>query len=355
MIRHLHPTDSPGLLQFSQSSGQGETCTLVGALRGGPGGFPTVKYAGIALSPRAWQSCWVEARRGRIDALLRAGPRSGPQAWEVGELYLRKSKTQLAVDLFEQIAIPAGGAGAHRIFARVPVDGRGANDSVYEYARNAGFSTICRETVYRCESAHSAINKLGIPDHSLQLRPRTELDTLALFQLYNATTPIEARMKSGQTSQDWAAGVERLGRKAPEWIFELPDGSIGAHVKRGTTRSGLWMLLADEQDRVRIAEALRRAQEHGNREDLITRLWAVIGSLRPKCDDRWDMARERIVELNEVGEGIDLSQAAWHAEDPKIGDVVGVPVDHSHHVHTLVWRWLSEAYPGLAEYHNTLH
>ncbi len=238
MIRHLHPTDSPGLLQFSQSSGQGETCTLVGALRGGPGGFPTVKYAGIALSPRAWQSCWVEARRGRIDALLRAGPRSGPQAWEVGELYLRKSKTQLAVDLFEQIAIPAGGAGAHRIFARVPVDGRGANDSVYEDARNAGFSTICRETVYRCESAHSAINKLGIPDHSLQLRPRTELDTLALFKLYNATTPIEIRMKSGQTSQDWAAGVEHLGRKAPEWIFELPDGSIGAHVKRSTTRSG---------------------------------------------------------------------------------------------------------------------
>jgi len=238
MIRHLHPTDSPGLLQFSQSSGQGETCTLVGALRGGPGGFPTVKYAGIALSPRAWQSCWVEARRGRIDALLRAGPRSGPQAWEVGELYLRKSKTQLAVDLFEQIAIPAGGAGAHRIFARVPVDGRGANDSVYEDARNAGFSTICRETVYRCESAHSAINKLGIPDHSLQLRPRTELDTLALFKLYNATTPIEIRMKSGQTSKDWAAGVEHLGRKAPEWIFELPDGSIGAHVKRSTTRSG---------------------------------------------------------------------------------------------------------------------
>ena len=238
MIRHLHPTDSPGLLQFSQSSGQGETCTLVGALRGGPSGFPTIKYAGIALSPRAWQSCWVEARRGRIDALLRAGPRLGPQAWEVGELYLRKSKTQLAVDLFEQIAIPAGGAGAHRIFARVPVDGRGGNDSVYEDARNAGFSTVCRETVYRCESAHSAINKLGTPDHSLQLRPRTELDTLALFQLYNATTPIEARMKSGQTSQDWAAGVERLGRKAPEWIFELPDGRVGAHVKRSTTRSG---------------------------------------------------------------------------------------------------------------------
>ncbi|MCZ6539095.1 MAG: hypothetical protein O6922_04640 [Chloroflexi bacterium] len=237
MIRHLHPTDSPGLLQFSQSTGRGETCTLVRALHGGPGGFPTVKYAGIALSPRAWQSCWVEARRGRIDALLRAGPRSGPQAWEVGELYLRKSRTDLTLDLLEQIAIPAGGAGAHRIFVRIPVNGQ-ANDNVYDDARKAGFSTIFRETVYRCESAHSAIKKLGIPDHSLQLRPRVESDDLALFRMYNATTPIEARMKSGQTSQDWAAGVERLGRKASEWIFDLPDGSIGAQMQRSTTRSG---------------------------------------------------------------------------------------------------------------------
>jgi hypothetical protein len=246
MIRHLHPTDSPGLLQFSQSSGRGETCTLVDALQGGPDGFPTVKYAGIALSPRAWQSCWVEARRGRIDALLRAGPRSGPEAWEVGELYLRKSRTELALDLLEQIAIPAAGAGAHRIFVRIPVDGQVSSDtdshgtieSVHDSARRAGFSTIYRETVYRCDSAHSALRRLGIPDHSLQLRAQTESDNLALFRMYSATTPIEARMKSGQTVQDWAAGVERLGRKASGWIFELPDGSLGAQMQRVTNRSG---------------------------------------------------------------------------------------------------------------------
>ncbi len=164
----------------------------------------------------------------------------------MGELYLRKSKTDLALDLLEQIAIPAGGAGAHRIFVRVPASGQanrpssdtGTDSSVCDDARRAGFSTIYRETVYRCESAHSAIKQLGIPDHSLQLRPRIDSDNLALFQMYNATTPIEARMKSGQTSQDWAAEVERLGRKASEWIFELPDGSIGAQMQRNTTRSG---------------------------------------------------------------------------------------------------------------------
>ncbi|HIF73153.1 MAG TPA: hypothetical protein EYQ61_11445 [Dehalococcoidia bacterium] len=233
MIRHLHPTDSPGLLQFSQSSGRGETCTLVGALRGGPGGFPTVKYASIALSPRAWQSCWVEAHRGRIDAVLKAGPRSGPQAWEVAELYLRNSKSDLALELLEQIAIPAGGAGAHRVFVRVPPNSRMSDD-----ARKAGYSPIYRESVYRAESAHAAIANLGIPNRSLQLRPRVEADDVALFRMHNITTPIEIRMKLGQTSQDWAAGTERLGRKASEWILDLSIGDIGAVIQRNSTRSG---------------------------------------------------------------------------------------------------------------------
>jgi hypothetical protein len=232
MIRHLHPTDSPGLLQFSQSSGRGETCTLVGALRGGPGGFPTVKYASIALSPRAWQSCWVEAHRGRIDAVLKAGPRSGPQAWEVAELYLRNSKSDLALELLEQIAIPAGGAGAHRVFVRMPTNSR-----VSEDARKAGYTPIYRESVYRSESAHTALSNLGIPDHSLQLRPRVEADDIALFRMHNITTPIEIRMKLGQTSQDWAAGTERLGRKASEWIFDTASGEIGAVIQRHSTRS----------------------------------------------------------------------------------------------------------------------
>ena len=233
MIRHLHPTDSPGLLQFSQSSGRGETCTLVGALRGGPGRFPTVKYASIALSPRAWQSCWVEAHRGRIDAVLRAGPRSGPQAWEVGELYLRKSKSDIALELLEQIAIPAGGAGAHRIFIRVPV-----HSAVSEDARKAGYSAIYRETVYRSESAHSAIAGLGPPDHALQMRPKTKVDDHALFQMHNLTTPVEIRMKMGQTSQDWIAGTEQLGNKTSEWVLELPGGELGALLQRNSTRSG---------------------------------------------------------------------------------------------------------------------
>jgi hypothetical protein len=109
---------------------------------------------------------------------------------------------------------------------------------VYEDARKAGYSTIYRETVFSSKSAHTATKKLGIPDPPLQLRPRVEADNHALFRMHNLTTPIEVRMKSGQTSQDWAAGGERLGRKSTEWILDLPDGSIGALVQRNSTRSG---------------------------------------------------------------------------------------------------------------------
>jgi len=233
MIRHLHPTDSPGLLQFSQSSGQGETCTLVGALSGGPSGFPTVKYASIALSPRAWQSCWVEGHRGRIDGVIKAGSRSGTQAWEVGELYLRNSKSELALDLLEQIAVLAGGAGAHRIFVRIPT-----NSPLFEASRRAGYSVVQRETVFRSESASTSISSIGIPDRSLELRPRTTADDHALFSLHNATTPIEVRMKQGQTTQDWLDSSEQLGRKTSEWVLDTGNGNIGALVQRNSTRSG---------------------------------------------------------------------------------------------------------------------
>ena len=119
------------------------------------------------------------------------------------------------------------------------------------------------------------------------------------------------------------------------------------------SRQALWIRLADEQDRLRIAAALLRANEHGNREDVVQRLWAVVAALRPDRDWRWDVQRERVVELRDVGgpDGIPVEEARWHRDDLRTGDVVAVPVEGF--VHTLVWRWLSEAYPGIAEAEHT--
>jgi hypothetical protein len=90
------------------------------------------------------------------------------------------------------------------------------------------------------------------------------------------------------------------------------------------TRAKLWLTLADEQDRIRLGEALERAKEHSN------------------C-----------MEMREVGEGISVEAARGYGDDPAVGDEVAVPV--AGHLHTLAWRWFSDSYPGLAESQHTLH
>lgn len=121
------------------------------------------------------------------------------------------------------------------------------------------------------------------------------------------------------------------------------------------TRAALWLSLADEQDRKRLAESLVRAKEHGASAQIHKRLWALVAALRPGHDDRWDAQRQAVVELREVGGegGLSVEEAKWHTANPEPGDVVAVPVRGF--LHTMAWRWLSEAYPGIAEAEHTLH
>lgn len=118
-------------------------------------------------------------------------------------------------------------------------------------------------------------------------------------------------------------------------------------------RATLWMQLADEQDRLRIAESLERAAESSHRDEILRQLWGVLAAARPGHDDRWDVLQARVVEVVEVGERISVDDAAWYADAPEVGDEVAVPVQGL--LHCLVWRWLSEAYPGIAEAEHTLH
>ena len=116
-------------------------------------------------------------------------------------------------------------------------------------------------------------------------------------------------------------------------------------------RPALWILLADEQDRQRIAQALITANEHGNHEEVVRRLWAVLNVLQPGHDIRWSIEQSRIVEMKEVGAagGISIEEAAWHAPDAQLGQLV--PLKVSGYLHSPAWRWLSEAYPGLCATH----
>lgn len=117
---------------------------------------------------------------------------------------------------------------------------------------------------------------------------------------------------------------------------------------RGTvTRAALWMQLADEQDRMRLRDALARADEHGKLDTVLRRLWAILGTLRPGCDLRWSAEHGAIVDLREVGSpgGLTVEEATVLQPDAELGDPVAVPVHGT--VHILAYRWLSTAFPSL--------
>jgi hypothetical protein len=226
MIRHLHPTDSPRLLAFKQSAGRAEAFTLSQALTGQARPFSAVKYAGIALSPRAWESCWIQTHRARIRVVVRAGPRSGPAAWEVRDLFLHRSTVNDAWDVLEQLSVPAGRAEARRLFLRLP-----QGSPIFDQARQAGYSPALSESLYRAPSAQVALERLGQPSEAPALRPRAWQDEDALFRLYCATTPVETRFARGQTMQEWADAAERPGNWHAELVLDDGVGHIRALVQ----------------------------------------------------------------------------------------------------------------------------
>ena len=115
------------------------------------------------------------------------------------------------------------------------------------------------------------------------------------------------------------------------------------------SRPTLWMRLADEQDRQRIQTAILRSVEYGNQEEVLRRLWSVLAVIQPGVDIRWRAEHASIVFMKEVGAdgGISIEEAAWHSTAPTLGDLIAIPVVT--YQHSLAWRWLSEAYPGLQE------
>ncbi len=133
-------------------------------------------------------------------------------------------------------------------------------------------------------------------------------------------------------------------------LFDLSTwlGSDVCLDRESLTRAALWWHLADEQDRLRLATALEQASEHGNRDEVLQRLWALLAVIHPGHDVRWDAAGQRVVEMLEVGDELSTEEARNLRADARTGEVVGRPLG-AQGLHILAWRWMSDAYPGLSD------
>lgn len=135
-------------------------------------------------------------------------------------------------------------------------------------------------------------------------------------------------------------------------LFDL-SVHLGADVRllgQGTvSRPLLWLRLADDQDRQRIARALGTADDTHEHDRVRTSFWQLLGTIGGSRDLRWDAQQQAIVEMLEVGaeHGIALDDAAWHDAEAAPGDIVPRPVHGD--VHIIAWRWMSEAWPSLAQ------
>lgn len=233
MIRHLHPTDPPAFLPFKEAAGRARAYPLPMAISGNGGAFPAVRYAGAALSPRAWRSCWIKSEGSRIQVALRAGQRSGRLAWEVRDLYVHRDFKEAACEALEDLSAPAASAGARRIFIRIRSD-----DALLAEARRAGYVPLETETLYRVESSTSAYRRLGLCSAPMQLRPRAKADDDALFRLHCASTPLNLRMRSFSTTAEWRDGLEKPGRNVHERILEDAGGSATGWLRTANAGRG---------------------------------------------------------------------------------------------------------------------
>jgi len=254
MIRHLHPTDSVLLIPFRQATGRAQAFALSRALESHDPAFPVVRYVCVALSLRAWQSCWVMTDRGRIGAVVRAGRRSGPSAWEVRDLYLVPDALDRCSDLFEEICVQAGRDGARRVFMRLA-----AGSDVLPQARAAGFVPWFSETLYRLRAGANA-SAGGAP---LKLRTRLDTDDMPLFRLYCAAVPASYRTYGPATEGEWSDAHERAARDQPEWVVDDDAGGIAAWLSTAETGSGRYVAVRVHPEADVSLEALVQAGVDG--------------------------------------------------------------------------------------------
>lgn len=174
---------------------------------------------------------------------MRAGTRSGPLAWDVSEVYVARRDPDVALMALEQVAFPAGAAGARRIFLRMRSDSELSTE-----ARAAGYRPAYSETVYTAPSSEElrgSLEELTAPNFT----PVGPEDSHAAYRLYCAAVPIDVRTRVGQVLEEWESAQEPLGRKSSAFAVREPGTERLEAIVRLAELTGhhyvSWMRTAD--------------------------------------------------------------------------------------------------------------
>ena len=234
--------DTAALVMFARYAGASRTFTLERAIAPSPPSFSVIRYLGFAFAPRSAKGVWVTGTPARIDAVLRAGPRSGRLVWELSEFYETRLSESAEVELLELIGAEAAAAGALRIMLRSDHD-----SDLIPPARRAGFLPHRTETLYRLPGDKTpGEGSIGAMAKQMGLRPRQSTDDNGLFRLYCAVTPVEVRTHSGMSADEWGDGLEAPAHADQEWVWE-DEGQIKAWLSISQTHGERYIAVAADQ------------------------------------------------------------------------------------------------------------
>ena len=235
MIRPLQPLDLVRYALLAHRGTGNRAFTLDNLGRGIPDrvSATTLPTLSLSLMTRPVQAVTSTADK-QVVAIGAARPRSGPRTWEVSHLLVGQGNRDRA-GLLPVLAQQIARQGGERLFIRLQSD-----DPLVDDVLANGFLPCYREMLYRTRKQDRAIGPAP--------RKHTDPDEFAVYQLYTASTPMETRLSTGVTFDQWAMARERSGGRGREYVVDGDSGLKGWLKTVRRLRSSTATLMVREDD-----------------------------------------------------------------------------------------------------------
>jgi len=240
VIRPLQPLDLVRYALLAHRGTGNRAFTLDNLGRGIPDrvSATTLPTLSLSLMTRPVQAVASTADK-QVVAIGAARPRSGPRTWEVSHLLVGQGNRDRA-GLLPVLAQQIARQGGERLFIRLQSD-----DPLVDDVLANGFLPCYREMLYRTRKQDRAIGPAP--------RKHTDPDEFAVYQLYTASTPMETRLSTGVTFDQWAMARERSGGRGREYVVDGDSGLKGwlKTVRRLRSSTATLMVRKDDESTAR--------------------------------------------------------------------------------------------------------
>ena len=195
--------------------------------------------------PRSESVAYVHSRGIRLDGLVTARQRFGPQTWNITHLHVPDTESDGAVDLLASVSEAVTARRGERLVLRLRDD-----DPLVDEVQLHGFFQCYRETLYRATSASVSAGRRPA------MREAVAADDYNLFRLYCAAVPREVRSIIAMTFDQWRASRWGPPGRNVEYVFEA-DGAVRAWVGIGRSwRSGQISLIVHPDAGLELSDLL---------------------------------------------------------------------------------------------------